>query len=612
MPRRLAIALAGLVLVFAGCKLPPSGATVEPAKADPDSAAKSHDLMEVAKAPAGYRVHPPKTAREDAPKPATPAMPQATRPPAKTPATPTHRPTANAAPLVRKAMAAGPNNFYVSDPQKLRKQVLGYLASAKKAKQPGRVMGIIAPHAGYDFSGAAAGWAYKQLEGEDIETVIVIGGHADKMTVGSVWPSGIWKTPLGSVTVDAALARALAGPGGSAGAVLKLGTQIHLMNIMSGRPDHALETQLPFIQTVLPKAKIVPIYFNSSDPEVAIKVGAALAQVLKGRKVVIVASTDLSHYPDAGTAAVADKAILKAITSLDIKQLVEADRRLMATFRAKNLKCTACGMGGVIAMIEATKRLGAKSSSIIAYDNSGTHAKKDQSRVVGYGALAVYGPLMPKPATLAPSVSSARMFSDTEHRMLLSLARMSIERAFDGKEVPKLTGLPAALRQEAAAFVTLSNKGRLRGCMGTFKRKEPVWKVVAERARTAAFRDPRQGLGNVTKDELSEIDIEISVLSAPAKLADPLSIVLGRHGILIQSADGRKGGTYLPQVGKKFKTKEEFLSHCTEKKAGLPADAWRDPKQVTVFAYTAEVFSESELRAQALARPKMRKPGKTE
>ena len=183
--------------------------------------------------------------------------------------------------------------------------------------------------------------------------------------------------------------------------------------------------------------------------------------------------------------------------------------------------------------------------------------------------------------------------------MLLSLARKSVELAFEGKDMPEIAGLPPALERKAAAFVTLNNKGRLRGCMGTFARTEPVWKVVVERARTAAFRDPRPGLGNVAKDELSEIDIEISVLSDPRKLDDPLSIVLGRDGILLQSVDGLKGGTYLPQVGKGFKTKEDYLSHCCANKVGLPAEAWRDPKQVTVFAYTAEVFSEAEVRAKA-------------
>ena len=597
LSRRLGVVAASAVLVILGCgQTPPSKTVEQPVKAPEADAPK---------AASGENAVPGVSDKVASPTPA------AVSPPAAPVATP---PARRAAPgPVRDATAAGPNNFYTSDPQALLKQLSGFLAAAKKVKLPGRMIAIVAPHAGYRFSGPAAGWAYKQLEGEDIETVVLLGGHAGGLTAGAVWPGGVWKTPLGSVAVDAGLARALVGSKDANGNALVADAQPHLAPLMKGRPDHALEVHVPFIQAVLPRARIVPIYFNTANPALAARVGDALARALKGRKAVIVASTDLSHYPDAGTAAVVDTAILKAIMSLDTNRIVASDRRLMATYGSKNLKCTACGLGAVIATVEAAKRLGAKGGRLIAYDHSGNHANKDHSRVVGYGAAAIYG--APAPAASVPRAPASpprpaaprvpgRMFTDQEHAMLLSLARKSIELAFEGKEMPKIAGLPPALERKAAAFVTLTNKGRLRGCMGTFARTEPVWNVVIERARTAAFRDPRQGLGNVTKDELPAIDIEISVLSDPGRLDDPLSIELGRDGILLKSADGLKGGTYLPQVGKRFKTTEEFLSHCCSNKAGLPADAWRDPKRVTVFAYTAEVFSEGEQAAKAKPKPR--------
>ncbi|MHC4249245.1 MAG: AmmeMemoRadiSam system protein B [Planctomycetota bacterium] len=602
MPRRFALPIAGLALALAACEPPPAEEPGERPVVALDADAKCPYSGE---------------SGTGAPAPGTPAPGSAGEAAA---AAPEARPPAHVSPgPIREATAAGPKNFYTSDPQELRKQVSGFLAAAGKVELPGRVVAIIAPHAGYGFSGPAAGWAYKQLEGEDIETVVVIGGHAGGLTAGAVWPGGAWKTPLGSVPVDADLARALVGPKGKEGAAATLDTRAHLAPVMRGRPDHALEVQVPFIQVALPRAKIVPVYFNTNDAALATRLGEALARAMTGRKAAIVASTDLSHYPDADTAAVVDKAILGAIASLDTKRIVESNRRLMATYGEKNLSCTACALGGVIATVEAAKRLGAKGARPIVYDHSGNHMQKDRSRVVGYGALAVFGapapvatPARPAPASpLAPTMPRAptaprppgRMFTDAEHAMLLSLARKSIELAFEGKEVPKIAGLPPALERKAAAFVTITNKGRLRGCMGTFNRSRPVWEVVADRARAAAFRDPRPGLGNVTKEELAQVEIEVSVLSDPRKLDDPLSIVLGRDGILLQSADGLKGGTYLPQVGEDFKrnnkTKEEFLSHCCANKVGLPAEAWRDPKQVTVFAYTAEVFSEGEMRAKA-------------
>ncbi len=612
--RRLVVPIAGLTLVFAGCEPPreaaprerpsvtPARGTVCPASAEMREAAAAHGTAAVPSAP-------------ETPVPGPAAVPSA---PEVSPA-----PEPPPGP-VREPTAAGSERFYTSDPRELRRQVSGFVAAGEKAKSPGRVIAIIAPHAGYGFSGPAAGRAYRQLEGEDIDTVVIVGGHAGGSASAAVWPGGAWKTPLGSATVDAPLAAALCRASGKEAAAARANTSVHLAPVMNGLPDHALEVHVPFIQVLFPRARIVPVYFNSDDAALAARVGESLALALKGRKAVIVASTDLSHYPDAPTAAVVDKAILDAIVSLDPGRVLESNRRLMATYRGKNVKCTVCGMGAVLATVEAAKRLGATGARLVAYDHSGNRmreamrrrldaaspedrepiAKKmneAMNRVVGYGAVAIYGPAAPAAARVPK-----RMLNDAEQRMLLALARKSIEFAFEGKDLPKLAGLPPALERKAAAFVTLTNDGRLRGCMGTFDRSDPLWQVVAERARTAAFRDPREGLGNVTKEELAKIEIEVSVLSDPRKLEDPLSIELGRDGILLRSVDGLKGGTYLPQVGENFKTKEEFLSHCCAEKAGLPAEAWRDPKQVTVYAYTAEVFTEGELRAKA------GKPGKKE
>jgi hypothetical protein len=628
MPRSLVVAVAGAALVVTGCEPAPEKTSMGKmpdlsgtGKCPYSGEGKGGEAASPHGAPGKTPVVNPRATKPGVMNPHV-AKPGPTKPGAVSPHAPkptAGMPAAQAAGPVREPTAAGPKNFYSSDPKELRKQVSGFIAGAKKLGLPG-LTAVIAPHAGYGFSGAAAGWAYKQLEGEDIDTVILIGGHAGGMASAAVWPAGAWKTPLGSVAVDAGLARALVtagaagtAEGGAAAAVAN--TQVHLAGVMNGRPDHALEVQVPFIQTALPRAKIVPVYFNTTDADAARRLGAALARAMKGRKAVIVASTDLSHYPDADTAAVVDKAILSAIASLDTKRIVEADRRLMATYGSKNLSCTVCAMGGVIAAVEAAKLLGAKIARPIVYDHSGNHMQKNRARVVGYGALAVFSaparaaapatpavaaprtPAMPRaPATPPPP---GRMFTDAEHSMLLSLARMSVKLAFDGKELPQIADLPPSLARNAAAFVTITNGGRLRGCMGTFDRSQPVWKVVADRARAAAFRDPRTGLGNVTKDELSKVEFEISVLTDPRKIDDPLSIVLGRHGILLRSADGMKGGTYLPQVGKRFKTKESFLSSCCSEKLGLPAEAWRDPKQVTVYTYTAEVFSEAEVRAKA-------------
>ncbi len=492
---------------------------------------------------------------------------------------PEKSPAAKAAGPVREPAAAG--GFYPGDAKELRKMVAGYLAAAKKVQIPGRVIAIIAPHAGYSFSGPAAGWAYKQIEGADVETVVLVGGHSGGLSAAAVWPGGSWKTPLGAAAVDGRLAAALCRVSGKEPAVARGNTKVHLAPLMGGRPDQALEVQVPFVQVALPRAKIVPVYYNTQDAAAAARLGTALARAMSGRKAVIVASTDLSHYPDAATAVKVDRIILQAICTLDSRKILDVNRKLLAAHQGKNLSCVVCGMGAVLATVEAAKQLGATGARVIVYDHSGNHMRRDKSRVVGYAAVAIYGP--------AAGRSAGPMLSGRERKMLLSLARKSVGLAFDKKNVPPLADLPPALKTKTGAFVTLTKGGRLRGCIGTFGRKTELWKVVVEYARVAAFKDRR--FRPLAKAELAQIEFEISVLSPLRKLGDPLDIRLGVDGIWIVGAGGATG-TYLPQVGKRFKTKEQFLSDCTQNKARLPADAWRDPKKTTVYAYTAEVFSE--------------------
>jgi AmmeMemoRadiSam system protein B/AmmeMemoRadiSam system protein A len=506
---------------------------------------------------------------------------------------------------VRGPVAAG--GFYPAAPDALRREVEGYVATAEKVKLPGRVIAIIAPHAGYAYSGPAAGWAYKQLEGADFESVILIGGHESGMSRGHVW-EGSYRSPLGPTSPDAEIARLLV-EDGFAREPVDGDPGLH------GLRDHALEVHVPFIQVVLPRARVVPVYFNRPDRDVAARAGEAMAGAARNRKAVIVCSTDFSHYPDAATAELADKAILEAICSLDSKRILETDRELLGRHRGRDLQCTVCGLGAVLATVEAAKRLGAAGARVVRYEHSGSRVRKNRRRVVGYGAVAIYGVrgtrsdsandaksehVPPKTAVGPRKVSprpSDRMLTDEERKTLLALARKSLELAFESRGVPGPERTTPALKMKTGAFVTIHNRGRLRGCIGSFGRDAELWRVVGEYARRAAFHDPRPGLGNVTKAELPRVDIEISVLSPLRKLENPLDLRLGTDGVWIVGANGRTG-TYLPQVAEHFRTKEEFLSDCCRNKAGLASGAWRDPRQATVYAYTAEVFSEGGQRGK--------------
>jgi len=186
-------------------------------------------------------------------------------------------------------------------------------------------------------------------------------------------------------------------------------------------------------------------------------------------------------------------------------------------------------------------------------------------------------------------MAGAKPLSEAAQKELLKIARKIIEAAAKGFRRPSCRprGLPE-LAEVRGAFVTIYKRGQLRGCIGTFLPDRPVWQVVAEMARSASRADPR--FPPVSREELDEIDIEISVLSPLEKTDDPLSLELGVHGIYITR--GMQSGTFLPQVATEHNmTKEEFLSTCCAHKAGLPPDAWKDP-ETEVYLYTAQVFGE--------------------
>jgi len=176
-------------------------------------------------------------------------------------------------------------------------------------------------------------------------------------------------------------------------------------------------------------------------------------------------------------------------------------------------------------------------------------------------------------------------------RRLLEIARRSVEAVVTGRPMPAVSETDPELTARCGAFVTIKNQGRLRGCLGHFTSRAPLCELVNDLARSSATEDPRFAGDRVTPEELAEIDIEISVLSPLERIANPLDIELGKHGIYIRR--GGRQGCFLPQVApEQGWSKEEFLSYCCSHKAGLSPDAWQDPDTETLV-FTAEVVSEA-------------------
>lgn len=179
------------------------------------------------------------------------------------------------------------------------------------------------------------------------------------------------------------------------------------------------------------------------------------------------------------------------------------------------------------------------------------------------------------------------MLDEANRQLLFAIARESIERAFDGLPIVDRTGLPQALLNPAGAFVTLTIRGELRGCIGTIVPVSALHRAVAENARHAAFSDPR--FSPLERGEYPDLHIEISIMGPITRVSDPSDIVVGRDGLIV-ALGGRKG-LLLPQVATEYGwDRETFLDH-TCRKAGLPPGSWQMPG-VTIEKFSAEVFGE--------------------
>lgn len=178
--------------------------------------------------------------------------------------------------------------------------------------------------------------------------------------------------------------------------------------------------------------------------------------------------------------------------------------------------------------------------------------------------------------------------SDTDRRILLDLARQSVLAEVSGTRRPALPEAKGVLGEPRGCFVTLKNRGRLRGCIGTFHADDPLVQTVRQMGAHAA-QDPRFVGDPVTPDEVPHLSVEVSVLSPLTPTDAPLSLEIGVHGIYIV---GRSSGCFLPEVATEMNwTAEQFLSYCCASKAGLPSDAWKQPG-TTVYLFTTEKFGD--------------------
>jgi len=469
---------------------------------------------------------------------------------------------------VRQAAVAG--SFYPADPKELAEMVDGFIAHATVPEMKGQIVALVAPHAGYVFSGAVAGHSYALIKGRPTHRVVVIApSHFEAFSFTSVYDGDAYMTPLGRVPVDKEFARKLA----SMNPEIKLSSHGHVPTA-EGR-EHALEDQLPFLQRVLGDFQLVPVVMGEQSYEASRALGVALAELVRGTDTLIVASSDLSHYHPYAEAVTIDSKTLNAVGEWDYLTLSD---------NFGHRVWEACGGAPIVAAMIAAERLGATQAKVLKYANTGD-VTGDRSRVVGYGSAVFVKEEGSRTETPKFSLTSS------EKRQLLEIARKSVESAVRGQKMYELpANLPASLMQDRGAFVTLKENGELRGCIGYTVAMQPLAETVREVAAYAALRDPR--FPSVAANELSQMTYEVSVLSPLRRVADVNQIKVGEHGLMIVKGNTR--GLLLPQVAPEQHWDRSTLLDETAMKAGLPPKAWRD-KDADLFMFTAVVFGETDI-----------------
>ena len=399
----------------------------------------------------------------------------------------------------RNPVVAG--QFYPASSSQLKTMIEG-LVDEKEAKE--EVIGAVSPHAGYMYSGPVAGAVMSRIKLRD--TAIIMGpNHTGRGKPLSIMTEGEWSTPLGKAKIDSELARRIL----AASAYLQEDSTAHQF-------EHSLEVQVPFLQYFKSDIKIVPILFGFATGSIYKQIGKDIVRAIKdlNREVVIIASSDMTHYEPQESAEKKDNQAIAAILELNEDELLR---------RIEELDITMCGYAPTVCLISAAKELGAKAAELVKYQTSGD-TTGDYSSVVGYAGIII------KKAEIHP---------------LVKLAKETVETYTREGKVIKPRELTPEMKEKAGVFVSIHKLGQLRGCIGTF---EPTQKNVAEEiihnAISSATHDPR--FPTVHPGELNDLDYSVDVLTRPEPVASKDQLDPKRYGVIVEAVFRR--GLLLPDL----------------------------------------------------------------
>jgi len=489
---------------------------------------------------------------------------------------------------VRAPAVAGA--FYPGTEKALRASVVDLLERVP-ASEGTPALAVVAPHAGYVYSGAMAARAFRQLEGSGATRVVLIGPSHRASFSGAALPAkGVtaFRTPLGDVELDRKTIDSLRAMGSFDGP-----SSAH-------DGEHCLEVELPFLQTVLPEARIVPLLIghHSGVAEIS-EIAEALSGFL-GPETAVVVSTDFSHHgesfrwapfpqgPDLGDQLLD---LARATADLAAKGQTDGFRHQVEVSGD-----TVCGSKPVLVLLEMMEHAFDGTGEVLGVTTSG-HVTGDFKQSVSYVSIAFAGRWKPWKQNEAPSDLST--LRPEQQIAIVGLARAVLEtRLGHGPELARwfsAHGDDPMLHAPAGAFVTLNHPeikagraGRLRACMGVIEARQSVVDAVVH-AAVSASRDPR--FPALELNELKDLSVEVSLLSPSRRIPGPEAIRVGIHGVVL-SKNGR-GAVFLPQVAPEQGWDRDTMLDHLARKAGLATDAWRQGATFEVF--TAQVFGEKEL-----------------
>jgi len=503
----------------------------------------------------------------------------------------------------RQSVLAG--SWYSADPAVLADNIDAHLSAGKPLEKIAREapIAIISPHAGHQWSGDAAGTVFRLLSGpagEKIKRVILLGpSHHMGYRGASILPVDHYETPLGPIPLDTEVVTAL------------LEQPLFQTNDTAHRQEHCLEIELPFLQRVLKTGfRIVPILISQLKAAEWSKMAETLSPFID-RETLLVISSDFTHYGSRFGYLPFNDHVDQNLKQLDLGALTaiqEIKPEQFAAYHA-DTDITVCGYQSIGVLLEMLR---SKSFAAVWGDQSpegrvidyyrSADKSGDFANSVSYASVAFFraGMMLPGdayPKSLLPeledSPGGASELTAPEQRYLLALARETLSEVLGGKPKPEPGGFPAEvaahkMKQKCGIFVTLTKNGHLRGCIGSIIGHEPLVYGVINRAVSSALEDPR--FPAVTSEELSSLEIEISVLSPLERAGGPDEIEVGRHGVVLEK-DGRRS-VFLPQVAPEQGWDRDTMLDQLAIKAGLPKEAWRSGASFDLFE--AFVFSEGD------------------